>query len=121
MKNMKNERQKIKESLKVTTLAFTLVELLAVIVILLIILVIAVPKIISVIDDDKKATLESSAKMVASQVENQYTVAQTLGKEFGDTGTCMEDWAGLNESDYASCRYEITSSGVSKSNNKRFR
>jgi len=101
MKNIK--RNKVK--------GFTLVELLAVIVILAIILVIAVPKIMDTIKDATKASLESSAKMVASQVENQYTVAQTLGKEFGDTGNCMEEWAGLNENDYASCRYEITSSG----------
>ena len=93
---------------------FTLVELLAVIVILAIILVIAVPKIMDTIKDATKASLESSAKMVASQVENQYTVAQTLGKEFGDTGNCMEEWAGLNENDYASCRYEITSNGEAK-------
>jgi len=93
---------------------FTLVELLAVIVILAIILVIAVPKIMDTIKDATKASLESSAKMVASQVENQYTVAQTLGKEFGNTGSCMEEWAGLNETEYASCRYEITSSGEAK-------
>jgi len=93
---------------------FTLVELLAVIVILAIILVIAVPKIMDTIKDATKASLESSAKMVASQVENQYTVAQTLGKEFEDTGSCMEEWAGLNGNDYASCRYEITSSGEAK-------
>jgi len=93
---------------------FTLVELLAVIVILAIILVIAVPKIMDVIKDTTKASLESSAKMVAAQVENQYTVAQTLGKEFGDTGSCMEDWAGLNEVDYASCTYEVTTDGTAK-------
>ena len=86
---------------------FTLIELLAVIVILAIILVIAVPKIMNVIKDTTKASLESSAKMVAAQVENQYTVAQTLGKEFSDTGSCMKDWAGLNDVDYASCTYEI--------------
>jgi prepilin-type N-terminal cleavage/methylation domain-containing protein len=49
--------------------AFTLVELLAVIVILAIILVIAVPKVMNVIEDAKKATLESTAKMIASQAE----------------------------------------------------
>jgi len=94
--------------------AFTLVELLAVIVILAIILVIAVPKIMNVIKDTTKASLESSAKMVAAQVENQYTVAQTLGKEFGDTGSCMQDWAGLNDVDYASCTYEVTTDGTAK-------
>jgi len=103
-KNIKRKRVK----------GFTLVELLAVIVILAIILVIAVPKIMNTIKDATKASLESSAKMVAAQVENQYTVAQTLGKDFGDTGSCMEEWAGLNENDYASCTYEITSSGEAK-------
>jgi len=93
---------------------FTLVELLAVIVILAIILVIAVPKIMDVIKDTTKASLESSAKMVAAQVENQYTVAQTLSKEFASTGSCMQDWAGLNESDYTSCSYEITNDGTAK-------
>jgi len=93
---------------------FTLVELLAVIVILAIILVIAVPKIMNTINDATKASLESSAKMVAAQVENQYTVAQTLNKPFGETGSCMEEWAGLNENDYASCKYEITNDGEAK-------
>ena len=41
--------------------AFTIVKLLAVIVILAIILVITVPKVMSVIEDSKKATLESTA------------------------------------------------------------
>ena len=50
---------------------FTLIELLAVIVILAIILVIGVPKVMSVIEDSKKATLETSAKMIASQAEKQ--------------------------------------------------
>ena len=55
---------------KNTKNGFTLVELLAVIVILAIILVIAVPQIMNVIKDTTKASLESSAKMVAAQVEN---------------------------------------------------
>ena len=50
---------------------FTLVELLAVIVILAIILVIAVPKVMDIINDSKKATLESTAKMIASAAEKQ--------------------------------------------------
>jgi len=93
---------------------FTLVELLAVIVILAIILVIAVPKIMNTINDATKASFESSAKMVAAQVENQYTVAKTLNKTFGETGNCMQEWAGLNENDYASCKYEITNDGEAK-------
>ena len=68
-KNMENKKQNMKKSLKLTTLGFTLVELLAVIVILAIILVIAVPKVMSVIEDAQKATLESTAKMIASAAE----------------------------------------------------
>ena len=94
---------------------FTLVELLAVIVILAIILVIAVPKIMTTIDDATRASFESSVKMVAAQVENQYTVAQTLSKEFGTTGSCAAvdaSWAGLNTTDYDTCTYVIDTSGT---------
>ena len=104
-----NRRNTMKNQIK----GFTLVELLAVIVILAIILVIAVPKIMNTIKDTTKASFESSAKMVAAQVENQYTVAKTLGKEFGDTGDCKQDWAGLNDTDYQSCTYDI-SDGTAK-------
>ena len=93
---------------------FTLVELLAVIVILAIILVIAVPQIMSTIDDATRASLESSVKMVAAQVENQYTVAQTLSKDFDKTGKCTADvapWAGLNATDYADCDYVVDEDG----------
>lgn len=90
---------------------FTLVELLAVIVILAIILVIAVPQIMDTIDSARKASLESSVKMVAAQAENQYTVAQTLGQTFAATGTCGT-WAGLNSTDYESCNYSIDSNGT---------
>ena len=94
---------------------FTLVELLAVIVILAIILVIAVPKIMTTIDDATRASLESSVKMVAAQVENQYTVAQTLSKEFNTTGSCASadaPWAGLNTTDYDTCTYVINTDGT---------
>ena len=53
---------------------FTLVELLAVIVILAVILVIAVPQIISTINESRKGVLESSAKLIASSVENAMRV-----------------------------------------------
>lgn len=90
-------------------MGFTLVELLAVIVILAIILVIAVPKIMNTIDDARKASLESSAKMIAAEAENQYTISQTLGTEFETSnGNCLEaKWAGLNKIDYSSCSYNI--------------
>ena len=82
---------------------FTLVELLAVIVILAIILVIAVPKVMSVIEDSKKATLESTAKMIASQAEKQKVQNTVLGNE--ENITC-KNITNINDVDYASC--EIT-------------
>jgi prepilin-type N-terminal cleavage/methylation domain-containing protein len=94
---------------------FTLVELLAVIVILAIILVIAVPQIMTTIDDATRASFESSVKMVAAQVENQYAVAKTLGKEFattdGDCSAAKAPWAGLNTTDYDTCSYSIDENG----------
>ena len=82
---------------------FTLVELLAVIVILALILVIAVPKVMNVIEDDKKATLESTAKMIASQAEKQKVQNTVLGNE--ENITC-EGITNINKDDYPSC--EIT-------------
>ena len=85
-------------------MGFTLVELLAVIVILAVILVIAVPKIMSVINDSKKAALESTAKMIASQAEKQKVQNQVLGnyKEIN-----CDDIAKINDADYASCSIEF--------------
>jgi len=79
---------------------FTLVELLAVIVILAIILVIAVPKVMSVIEDSKKATLESTAKMIASQAEKQKVQNTVLGNT--DEITC-ESITNINDVDYEDC------------------
>ena len=79
---------------------FTLVELLAVIVILAIILVIAVPKVMSVIEDSKKATLESTAKMIASAAEKAKVQNTVLGNN--DEITC-DSVAKINNLDYASC------------------
>lgn len=103
---------------------FTLVELLAVIVILAIILVIAVPQIMDTIESSRKASLESSVKMVASSAETQYTVAQTLdnlgtgegqfnaGSSTSKVSCLTAKWAGLNTTDYATCEYYIDSNGV---------
>ena len=79
---------------------FTLVELLAVIVILAIILVIAVPKVMDVIKDSKKATLESTAKMIASTAEKVKVQNDLLGKtEDFDCYKVVK----LNNIDYANC------------------
>ena len=77
-----------------------MVELLAVIVILAIILVIAVPKVMSVIEDAKKATLESTAKMIASQAEKQKVQNTVLGNN--ETITC-KDITNINDVDYEDC------------------
>ena len=96
---------------------FTLVELLAVIVILAIILVIAVPKITDTINNARKASIESSVKMVAAQAETQKTVADTLGDKTFVAGSSSSpatcgDWAGLNSTDYKSCTYYFDSNGT---------
>ena len=80
--------------------AFTLVELLAVIVILAIILVIAVPKVMSVIEDAKKATLESTAKMIAGSAEKVKVQNTVLGKD--EEITC-DSVAKINKLDYETC------------------
>jgi len=90
---------------------FTLVELLAVIVILAIILVIAVPKVMSVIEDAKKATLESTAKMIASAAEKTKIQNAILGKE--DEITC-KSVAQINDVDYASCSISFNNSGEAR-------
>ena len=79
---------------------FTLVELLAVIVILAIILVIAVPKVMDVIKDSKKATLESTAKMIASSAEKLKVQNDLLGKT--EELDCNKV-AKINNLDYADC------------------
>ena len=90
---------------------FTLVELLAVIVILAIILVIAVPKIMSVIEDSKKATLESTAKMIASSAEKAKIQNAILGKT--DEITC-DSVTKINKADYASCSITFSNSDEAK-------
>ena len=94
MKNSKLKEKKNNEN------GFTLVELLAVIVILAVILVIAVPKVMSVIEDAKKATLESTAKMIASAAEKAKVQNTVLGKK--EKITCYSV-AKINEIDYANC------------------
>ena len=83
---------------------FTLVELLAVIVILAIALVIAVPKVMEVIEDSKKATFESTAKMVASQAEKAKIQNVVLGKN--EKINC-DDIVKINDVDYESCSIEF--------------
>lgn len=98
---------------------FTLVELLAVIVILAIILVIAVPQIMKTIEDARRSSMESSAKMVAAAAEREYSVSQVLEDKnssinwtagvdcINSNATYSAAWAGLTDADYATCTAKI--------------
>ena len=90
---------------------FTLVELLAVIVILAVILIIAMPKISDVIKNSKEASLETTAKLIASQAEKKYTENQVLD---GSSAIKCSDVAKLNENDYESCNITFDSKGNAK-------
>lgn len=79
---------------------FTLVELLAVIVILAVILVIAVPKVLTTINDSRKSTFVSSAKLVAASAEKRKILNNLF--EIDEDITC-EKVANLNKFDYESC------------------
>ena len=90
---------------------FTLVELLAVIVILAVILIIAMPKISDVIKNSKEASLETTAKLIASQAEKKYTENQVLD---GSSTIKCSDVAKISDADYESCNITFDSKGNAK-------
>ena len=90
---------------------FTLVELLAVIVILAVILIIAMPKISDVIKNSKETSLETTAKLIASQAEKKYTENQVLDNS--STIKCS-DVAKISNADYESCNITFDSKGNAK-------
>ena len=90
---------------------FTLVELLAVIVILAVILIIAMPKISDVIKNSKEASLETTAKLIASQAEKKYTENQVLD---GSSVIKCSDVAKISNADYESCNITFDSKGNAK-------
>ena len=90
---------------------FTLVELLAVIVILAVILIIAMPKISDVIKNSKEASLETTAKLIASQAEKKYTENQILD---GSSVIKCSDVAKISNTDYESCNITFDSKGNAK-------
>ena len=90
---------------------FTLVELLAVIVILAVILIIAMPKISDVIKNSKESSLETTAKLIASQAEKKYTENQVLDNS--STIKCS-DVAKVSNADYESCNITFDSKGNAK-------
>ena len=90
---------------------FTLVELLAVIVILVVILIIAMPKISDVIKNSKESSLETTAKLIASQAEKKFTENQVLDNS--STIKCS-DVAKISDADYESCNITFDSKGNAK-------
>ena len=90
---------------------FTLVELLAVIVILAVILIIAMPKISDVIKNSKEASLETTAKLIASQAEKKYTENQVLD---GSGTIRCSDVAKISSNDYESCNITFDDKGNAK-------
>ena len=90
---------------------FTLVELLAVIVILAVILIIAMPKISDVIKNSKESSLETTAKLIASQAEKKFTENQVLDNS--STIKCS-DVAKISDADYESCNITFDSKGNAK-------
>ena len=90
---------------------FTLVELLAVIVILAVILIISMPKISDVIKNSKEASLETTAKLIASQAEKKYTENQILD---GSSTIKCSDVAKINDADYESCNITFDDKGNAK-------
>ena len=90
---------------------FTLVELLAVIVILAVILIIAMPKISDVIKNSKESSLETTAKLIASQAEKKYTENQVLD---GSSTIKCSDVAKISNADYESCNITFDSKGNAK-------
>ena len=90
---------------------FTLVELLAVIVILAVILIIAMPRISDVIKNSKESSLETTAKLIASQAEKKYTENQVLDNS--STIKCS-DVAKISDADYESCNITFDDKGNAK-------
>ena len=90
---------------------FTLVELLAVIVILAVILIIAMPKISDVIKNSKESSLETTAKLIASQAEKKYTENQVLD---GSSSIKCSDVAKISNADYESCSISFDDKGNAK-------
>ena len=90
---------------------FTLVELLAVIVILAVILIIAMPRISDVIKNSKESSLETTAKLIASQAEKKFTENQVLDNS--STIKCS-DVAKISDADYESCNITFDDKGNAK-------
>ena len=90
---------------------FTLVELLAVIVILAVILVIAIPQIVNTIDTARLKSIESSAKLVATNAEKDYLSNQTLNPNYNVESMDCDDVVKLDSNEYDSCSITFDNNG----------
>ena len=88
--------------------AFTLIELLAVIVILAVILVIAIPRILNVIEESKKDSIKSSARMIINSAEKKNMIDKVNGST--EEITC-DNSVKLSKEDYESCKITIDEEG----------
>ena len=128
---MKKVLKNKKKSLKLTTLAFTLIELLAVIIILAIVALIATPIILDVIEDARISAGQSEAQMILGginnycatedvkyQMDNSYTRLCTTGMDKDDVPTMVN----LGNADITSIKYNGSklTELVIKSNNHTF-
>ena len=91
--------------------AFTLVELLAVIVILAVILIIAIPQIMETIKETRLKSIESSARLIATNAEKDYFAQQAVNQNYNATSIPCTDVAKLND-DYSSCIITYDGNGI---------
>ena len=87
---------------------FTLIELLAVIVILAVILVISIPRILNVIEESKKDSIKSSARMIINSAEKKNMIDKVNGST--EEVTC-DNSVKLSKEDYESCKITIDEEG----------
>ena len=81
----------IRKKLKLTTLAFTLIELLSVIVLLAIIALIAVPIVLGIINDSKKSSDEQSIELYIDSVKKAIARKQLENSSFSPSTCNIQD------------------------------
>lgn len=107
---MKN-KENIKKSFKLTTSAFTLIELLIIIGVLSFVLVISVPKLVVTMNKSKNKALETTVRLIVSSAESKYMEYQTMGIK--DEIKCS-DVAEISDKDYKYCGISFDKDGKAK-------
>ena len=90
---------------------FTLVELLAAIVILAVVLVISAPQIMNMIRQTRLKAMESSAKLIVKNAEQDYLLQKTLNESYSAATISCPDVAKLSD-DYEICTIEYDDEGM---------